>query len=178
MSLGARMCRAIAAPRYFAVGWSMRPISASIAGHPAKRTRSEAGRTACKAPSLHAATGTGGSIRSLAAGHGSRRAPSASSEPASGPRDARPRKCFRPSPSRRYGQLHAVVGRSRSHKIQNLRFYFQNSLTPINSHAIPCSPMNGCGRRGELRQHLSGAPCRASVGERWGKKWQCFCPLT
>src|SRR3989442_2927048 len=34
--------------------------------------------------------------------------------------------------------------------------------------------MDGCCRWGELRQCLSGAPCRASTGERWGNEVELF----
>src|SRR6516162_9477638 len=50
---------------------------------------------------------------------------------------------------------------------QNPLFYFEKLLTPIRSHAIPRTPMDGHCGWGELRRCLSGAPCRASRGERW-----------
>src|SRR5271170_5222017 len=81
------------------------------------------------------------------------------------------RQSFRhlcPGPLRR---LHTVSGPYRMQSLQNPEFYFIKPLTTIEYHGIPCSPMDGCSRWGELRRHLSGAPCRASTGERWGKKW-------
>src|SRR5438067_10834102 len=61
---------------------------------------------------------------------------------------------------------------------RNRWFYLEKLLTPIKYHDIPYPPMDGHCRRGETRQCLSGAPCRASMGERWGKKWTCFSPLS
>ena len=81
------------------------------------------------------------------------------------------RQSFCPLCPEHLQRLHDVIRRSRPHPLQNLKFYFENPLTPIATHAIPYTPMDGCGRWGELQPHLSGAPCRASVGERWGKKW-------
>ena len=61
---------------------------------------------------------------------------------------------------------------------RNSWFYLENPLTPIRYHDIPYLPMDGHCRWGETRQCLSGAPCRASTGERWGKKWTCSSPLS
>ncbi len=81
------------------------------------------------------------------------------------------RQSFRRLCPGRLRRLHKVAKPSRMQSLQNQEFYFTKPLTTMKYHAIPCSPMDGCSRWGELRRHLSGAPCRASKGERWGKKW-------
>ncbi len=81
------------------------------------------------------------------------------------------RQSFRRLCPGRLRRLHDVPRRYRPQSLQNPEFYFRRPLTTMKYHGIPCSPMDGCSRWGELRRHLSGAPCRASTGERWGKKW-------
>src|SRR5271169_6454637 len=112
-------------------------------------------------------------------------APASTALPTSGPDVAHPkfltyrsrrpglylRQSFRHLCPGRPWRLHNVARRYRPQSLQNPEFYFIKPLTTIKYHAIPCLPMDGCSRWGELRRHLSGAPCRASTGERWGKKW-------
>src|SRR5579871_4600809 len=74
-------------------------------------------------------------------------------------------------------RLYAVSGKVAATIYKIAGFILISVLTPKISHDIPCSPMDGCGRWGETRRHLSGAPCRASVGARWGKKWHVFVHL-
>jgi hypothetical protein len=83
-----------------------------------------------------------------------------------------------PLRSRGVERLDDVSGADQFSYFINLKFYCNWVLTPMCNQAKPHKPMDGSAERGEPRPHPSGAPCRASMGERWGKKWRCSCPLT